>query len=115
MIIKNLMDKWYLEKANTRFNKSLMQCWLKFSRFDLIKPKLSIKHMKMRWGSLSSNGTVTLNRDLIKAPVECIDYVVMHELCHLKYNDHSPDFYKLLDSVIPDWEKVKHKLELHMS
>ncbi len=68
--------------------------------------------MRTRWGSLSDKGTVTLNIDLIRAPKECIDYVVTHELCHLKYPDHSPEFYKLLESVSPGWEKIKHKLEL---
>jgi len=57
---------------------------------------------------------VTLNTDLVKAPKECIDYVVTHELCHLKHHNHSPGFYKLLDSAIPGWEKIKHKLELSM-
>ncbi|NMA20609.1 MAG: M48 family metallopeptidase, partial [Lentisphaerae bacterium] len=52
--------------------------------------------------------------DLIRAPKECIDYVVTHELCHLQHRDHSPEFYKLLESTIPDWEKIKQKLELCM-
>ena len=59
-------------------------------------------------------GMVTLNPELVKAPKECIDYVVTHELYHLKYHDHSPEFYKLLDAVIPGWEKVKHRLELSL-
>ncbi|MGM0497972.1 MAG: M48 family metallopeptidase [Bacteroidota bacterium] len=50
----------------------------------------------------------------MKAPRDCIDYVVTHELCHLKYNDHSHEFYKLLNSIIPQWKKIKHKLELSM-
>ncbi|MFA6304005.1 MAG: M48 family metallopeptidase [Legionella sp.] len=62
----------------------------------------------------SDKGTITLNLDLIKAPKECIDYVAMHELCHLKHHDHSPQFYRLLDSLAPDWKKIKHKLELSM-
>jgi predicted metal-dependent hydrolase len=80
----------------------------------MVQPKLSMKRMQKRWGSLSDKGTVTLNIDLIRAPKECIDYVVTHELCHLKYHDHSPEFYKLLDAVLPGWEKIKHKLELCM-
>ncbi len=71
--------------------------------------------MEKRWGSLSEKGIVTLNTNLVKAPKECIDYVVIHELCHLKFNNHSSDFYKLLDSVIPGWEKIKHKLELKIA
>ena len=70
--------------------------------------------MQKRWGSLSDKRTVTLNTNLVKAPKECIDYVVTHELCHLKHPDHSAEFYKLLDTVSPGWDKVKHKLELGM-
>jgi len=111
---RRLLNQWYSEKAQLQFSKSMDHCWLKFKDRGVGKPKLSIKRMRKRWGSLSGKGTVTLNTDLIRAPKECIDYVVTHELCHIIYNDHSPEFYKLLDSVIPGWEKVKHKLELSM-
>jgi len=113
-IAKKLLHKWYLEKAARQFKESMDRCWQKFSNFDFSKPNLSIKRMQKRWGSLSEKGTVTLNTDLIRAPKECIEYVVTHELCHLKYRNHSPEFYKLLDSVIPGWEKIKHRLELSM-
>lgn len=113
-IVQKLLNRWYLEKASLQFNASMERCWPKFKKFDFLKPSISIKRMQKRWGSLSGQGVVILNTDLIKAPKECIDYVVIHELCHLKYNDHSLDFYKLLDSAIPGWEKIKHKLELTM-
>ncbi|MDL1968633.1 MAG: M48 family metallopeptidase [Deltaproteobacteria bacterium] len=113
-IIKKLMNNWYLQKANIQFNESLARCWPKFNAFAFTQPSISIRRMKKRWGSLSNKGTVILNTDLIKAPKECIDYVVSHELCHLKYHDHSPEFHMLLDSVIPGWKKIKHKLELSM-
>lgn len=97
-----------------QFEKSMDRCWQKFKRFGINRPELSIKRMKKRWRSLSDKGLMTLNSDLIRAPKECIDYVVTHELCYLKYHDHSTEFYKLLDSVVPNWEKIKHKLELSM-
>lgn len=109
---KKLLNQWYLEKAQLQFAESMDRCWQKLGGLGIPQPKLSIKQMKKRWGSLSDKGTVTLNIDLVRAPKECIDYVVTHELCHLKYNDHGPEFYKLLDSVILDWKKIKHKLEL---
>lgn len=115
---KKLLNQWYSEKAQQQFAQSLDRCWQKFNNLGIGigigKPKLSIKRMQKRWGSLSDKGTITLNTDLVRAPKECIDYVVTHELCHLKYHNHSPEFYKLLDSVIPGWEKIKHKLELSM-
>ncbi len=97
-----------------QFNDSMDRCWSKFNSSSFTKPTISIKRMKKRWGSLSDKGTVTLNTDLVKAPKECIDYVVIHELCHLKYHDHSKEFYTLLDFVTPGWEKIKHKLELSL-
>lgn len=113
-MIRKLLEAWYLEKAKEQFSKSLDRCWLKLKDHAVTRPHLSIRRMQKRWGSLSDKGTMTLNRDLIRAPRECIDYVVTHELCHLICRDHSSEFYNLLESVIPGWEKVKHRLELSM-
>jgi predicted metal-dependent hydrolase len=111
---KKLLRKWYSEKAALQFNNSMERCWPKIHGVAFPKPAIFIKWMRKRWGSLSDKGMVTLNPELVKAPKECTDYVVTHELCHLKYHDHSPEFYKLLDAVIPGWEKVKHRLELSL-
>jgi len=112
---RKLLSKWYLERARVQFNESLDRCWQLFSNQGLSRPRLFIKKMQKRWGSLSDNGMLVLNTDLIRAPKECLDYVVIHELCHLKYRDHNSKFYKLLESTIPDWEKRKHKLELGLN
>lgn len=111
---KEILDSWYIKKASIQFVASIERCWPRFIEYGFTKPKLTIKNMKKRWGSLSNKGTITLNTELIKAPKECIDYVVIHELCHLIYTNHSIDFYNLLDSILPDWEKIKHKLELSL-
>jgi predicted metal-dependent hydrolase len=111
---RKLLEVWYLEKAREQFSKSLDRCWLKLKDYAVARPHVSIRRMQKRWGSLSNNGTMTINRDLIRAPRECIDYVVTHELCHLIYPYHRPEFYTLLESVMPGWEKVKHRLELSM-
>lgn len=110
--IKSLLEAWYVDKAADRFRESFERCWPTFEKLSLVKPRLKIRRMKKRWGSLSAKGNVTLNIDLIRAPRECIDYVVAHEFCHLKYNDHSPAFYRLLDTMMPDWKKRKLMLEL---
>jgi predicted metal-dependent hydrolase len=113
--VKCLLDKWYREKAMLRFSDSLERCWPYFEKYSLLKPRLQIKCMRCRWGSLSANGTLTLNTDLIRAPRECIDYVVIHELSHLKYKNHALEFYRFLDKAMPDWEKRKHKLEITLA
>ncbi len=112
--VKKLLNQWYLEKAKLQFAESLDRCWKSFDGLGIAKPVISVKRMRKRWGSLSDKGMVTLNTDLVKAPRECIDYVITHELCHLLHNNHGPEFYKLLESVLPDWEKIKLKLELRM-
>jgi hypothetical protein len=60
-------------------------------------------------------GTLTLNSSLIRTPKECIEYVIIHELCHLVHHNHSLEFYKLLDRSMPDWVKRKYKLEMALS
>ena len=109
--IKNLVEKWYKEKADEHFTKSLNKCFEKFNKYNLRKPVLKIRKMKTRWGSYSTKGTVTLNLELIKAQSECIDYVVTHELCHMLHKNHGNGFYKLLSKMMPEWEKTKSKLE----
>jgi predicted metal-dependent hydrolase len=113
--VKRLLEGWYREKAVGKFGESLDLCWPYFEKLSFAKPKLQIKRMRKRWGSLSANGRLTLNIDLIHAPRECIDYVIVHELSHLRCADHGPEFYRFLDKVMPDWEKRKHKLEVTLA
>ncbi|MCU7862151.1 MAG: M48 family metallopeptidase [Candidatus Thiodiazotropha sp. (ex Lucinoma kastoroae)] len=110
--VKSLLWSWYRRRAHEKFAESFERCWPDFERQDLPRPQLKIRRMNTRWGSLSKSGTLTLNVSLIQAPRECIDYVITHELCHLKHHDHSATFYRLLEKVMPDWERRKHKLEL---
>lgn len=110
--VKSLLQSWYLHKAHEKFAVSFERCWSDFERLKWDRPKVQVRRMKTRWGSLSKSGTLTLNVSLIQAPRECIDYVITHELCHLQHHDHSPAFYRLLEKVMPDWERRKHKLEL---
>ncbi|EGG94269.1 Putative metal-dependent hydrolase [gamma proteobacterium IMCC1989] len=113
--IESILNDWYREKANLYLTKSFGDCWAKIKLSDASKPTLKIMKFKKRWGSLSKNKTLSLNLDLIKAPKECIEYVIIHELCHLVHHNHSPEFYRLLERSLPDWVKRKHKLEMALT
>ncbi len=107
-----LMDDWYRDKAQKTFNESLEKMFPLIQKYGVEKPEVDIRLMKARWGSaLTDKNTIFLNSELIKAPKYCIDYVVLHELIHFKYNDHSDSFYKMLYSLMPDWEKRKAILD----
>jgi predicted metal-dependent hydrolase len=67
--------------------------------------------MHKRWGSAQKNGRIYLNWDLVRTPSICIDYVVTHEVCHLKYAEHNQAFYRLLDRLFPRWREIKQRLE----
>lgn len=110
-----LMQQWYREKAKEQFKYSLERCWKSEFEKKYDQPKIQIKKMKKRWGSLSGGGILTLNVELIKAPKECIDYVITHELCHLEYEKHDKAFFQLLEQRYPNWKTIKHKLEVMMS
>jgi len=113
--VKCLLERWYRDKSAERFHESLDCCWSHFEKHSLEKPRIQVKRMQKRWGSLSAKGMLTLNADLIRAPRECIDYVVVHELSHLVHNKHNSEFYRFLDKVMPDWGKRKHRLEVTLS
>ena len=113
--IAMLLEKWYRGRANVYFSQVFEECWSFFRKRGANKPLLKIRKMKTRWGSFSSKGRITLNLELIKAPRECIEYVVTHELCHLLHPHHGTEFYGLLESALPDWIKRKHKLEETLS
>ena len=110
--IQKLLEDWYRKQAVRIFNEIYDSC---IERFEIrAVPRLQIKNMKTRWGSLSKGGVLTLNPQLIRAPKECIEYVITHELCHLEEHNHGQRFYKLLESRMADWEKRKVRLEAGM-
>lgn len=74
-------------------------------------PPFRLLDMKRQWGSCATGGTVTLNPFLVKASRDAIDYVVTHELCHLREHNHSPEFFRLLTRAMPGWEAIKSRLD----
>lgn len=108
---KDILYRWYLTRARAVFAEVLERSMqLHFPGEQ--RPRLSVRSMRTRWGSLSPAGMMTVNVDLVKAPKPCIEYVVCHELCHLRRRNHDRAFYQLLEQVMPDWRKRKTRLEM---
>lgn len=113
-LVKNQLASWYFAHAKRIFESKIEKSLLLFTKYKIKNPEFEIRRMKNRWGSCTPNNKIILNPELIKAPGNCIDYVIIHELCHLIYPDHSKDFYHLLSEVCPTWQKLKNKLETNL-
>lgn len=107
-----LLDEWYREQAKIAFLESLERMYKIIDNQVSSIPLLDFKVMKKRWGScLRANNTILLNLELIKAPMYCIDYVVLHELIHFVHKNHDSKFYELLTVLMPDWKLRKEILD----
>jgi predicted metal-dependent hydrolase len=109
--VKFLLNDWYREHAIRIFEWRLNINLSRFKKYKIEHPKILIRRMEKRWGSCTKSGTITLNPEIIKAPVGCIDYVIVHELCHLVNRNHDKRFYELQEKMMPDWKRWKERLE----
>ena len=112
--VKDIVEEWYLSKAKYKFHliaKPLFENFKSKHNLSLFTYHLSLRNMPTRWGSCTPKGKIILNPELIKAPKGCIEYVIIHELCHLVHHDHTQRFIDLQTKEMPDWEKWKNKLE----
>ncbi len=106
-----LLRKWYRKKAEEKFKEISKPLLERFAKFKINPPRFTLQDMPTRWGSCTAKGKIILNPELVKAPKGCIEYVLVHELCHLIYRDHTQKFIDLQSKTMRDWEKWKMKLE----
>jgi len=112
--VKELLVEWYRNKANEKFHEialPLINDFIVRHKLSINNCQLSIREMPTRWGSCTPKGKIILNPELIKAPRGCIEYVIIHELCHLIHHDHTQKFIDLQTKEMKDWVKWKTKLE----
>lgn len=109
--VKHLVDEWYLGHALQKFKEYAQPHIENFKKYNVEPKGFVIRQMPTRWGSCTSKGKIILNPELIKAPKGCIEYVIVHELCHLIHHDHTQRFIELQTKEFPKWEKWKHRLE----
>ena len=109
--VKQLVNDWYLKNAKTKFHSIAQPIIDKFKKHKVEPSSIVLREMSTRWGSCTPKGKIILNPELIKAPKGCIEYVIIHELCHLIHHDHTQKFIDLQTKEMPDWDKWKTKLE----
>jgi predicted metal-dependent hydrolase len=106
--VKEALTKWYRQRFSEIVNERVEKYSLQLKAAPC---KVAIKDQKTMWGSCSKKGNINLNWKLVMAPVEIIDYVIVHELCHLKVMSHSKEFWNLVASVLPNCEKSRKWLK----
>ncbi len=107
-VIRNILKNWYLSKVEEIIEKRINRY---SKQLGLIPKEIKIKDQKKRWGSCSEKGIIRFNWKIIMAPVSIIDYIVVHELCHLKIKNHSNDFWKLVSLTFSNYEKRRDWLK----
>lgn len=109
---RELVTKYLGEQCKAVFLEIMADIYPTFQKYGVSLPKLRIRDMDTRWGScLAKKGIITLNKRLPEAPRNCIEYVVMHEFCHLIHPNHSKHFYDFLTMLMPDWKERKKTLD----
>ena len=109
--VRQLVEEWYLQNAKSKFRAIAQPLMDNFRKHKIEPSSIILRNMPTRWGSCTPKGKIILNPELIKAPKGCIEYVIIHELCHLVHHDHTQKFIDLQTKEMTDWEKWKMKLE----
>jgi predicted metal-dependent hydrolase len=110
--VKTIYEEWLFEKSTLIFNQFIE----KYCTLLNVRPKkILIKNLKSRWGSATFKGTINLNVHLIKAPLEVIEYVVLHEIGHLIEKNHSKRFWKIIKYYMDDYQDKRRWLKINGS
>ncbi len=108
--IQQRLDHWFKQESLKVFTARHDYWRIQLAAMKLPASRIKVRRMKRRWGSCRQSGDITLNSQLLKYPVDCIDAVVVHELCHLIEFNHSPRFYRLMDVALPHWKRLDDSL-----
>lgn len=104
--IKKVYDEWLKNYAFNILEKLVEKYQKELKKYNIKMPKIEIRQMKSRWGScIPSRNKVVFNLSLIKTPMCCIEYVILHELSHFKHQNHSKNFYNFVTIFMPDWKE----------
>ena len=111
--VESALSRWYRRNAVDIMTQRFWKIFNELRHWDLPETSLRFYKMKRGWASCSMKHVITLNTGLIKKDPALIDYVIIHEICHLKVPAHNKAFYSLMASVLPDWKERRKKLNDH--
>jgi predicted metal-dependent hydrolase len=114
IIVKKILKIWYKKQARETFRIVLNDILLKYKDYDFQPSGFTVRTMKSRWGSCTSKGKIALSSELIRMPEIYLEYVILHELCHLKHHNHSHEYYRLLSEVFPTWRSVRKEIKRYV-
>ena len=110
--LKSLWNKWFEAYIRETFLDIVHEVYPLFAKYQIPNPEIKLRNMKTRWGTCAYHkGIITLNKKLIHMPIECIEYVVMHEFTHFIHPNHGKEFYRMLSTIMPDYKERKKLLE----
>jgi predicted metal-dependent hydrolase len=113
--VRRMVDSWYRKQALDIVKERSVECHRMLQGECIPLPPITIRPMKTRWGSYSyRTRRISLNLNLIKAPQSCLDYVIIHELCHIKARHHGPDFWRMVSRYLPDYLSERKKLKQYI-
>ena len=105
--LRGLLEGWYRKEAAAHLSHRIVHY---ASRLGVRPSRVTVRGQRSRWGSCSAKGTVSLNWRLMLTPGELVDYVVVHELCHLRHLNHSPRFWAMVGGILPDYQCRRRRL-----
>jgi predicted metal-dependent hydrolase len=113
--VRRMIAGWYRNQALEIVKERSIECHRLMQGEGIPLPPITIRTMKTRWGSYSYlTRRITLNLNLVKAPQSCLDYVIIHELCHIKVRHHGADFWRMVSSYLPDYLAVRKQLKQYI-
>jgi predicted metal-dependent hydrolase len=109
-----MLEKWFKLNAEEIFRRKFEEILMRFRNYNFTTSEFSVRALKRRWGSCTSKGKITLSSELVKLDDIYLEYVMLHELCHLKHHNHSTEYYNLLTELFPEWKQRRKELRRYV-
>jgi hypothetical protein len=113
--IRSILGIWYRRQSRECFARRFEDIINNNLNYGFLPSGFVVKPLRSRWGSCTSRGRITISSELIKLDPVFADYVIIHELCHLKHHNHGKEFYRLLEELVPDYKDIRKELKKYLT